>query len=106
MNDRDERLSEEMEGNLIEDKWFSPVNSLCPSLDDLFPEIHDNWPFAIDDEIKSLSTFSQTSFLDNLNKLGIDCNEVKLEVKLCQWTSHRKTLVTDTNGTFLFMKAS
>ena len=64
-----------MAGNIYED-GLSSENFLSLSLDDLFPEI-------------------------NLNKLGIDCNEVKLEAKLCQWTSNRKTLVTDTNGTFL-----
>ena len=69
-----------MAGNIYED-GLSSENFLSLSLDDLFPEI-------------------------NLNELGIDCNEVKLEAKLSQWTSHRKTLVTDTNGTFLFMKAS
>ena len=98
MNDREERLSEEMEGNLNEDEWLSPVNSLCPSLDDLFPEITD---FSMNDEINIHDEqFSPTSYLDDLNKIVLDFDEVKIEAKLCQWTSHRKTLVTDTNGTF------
>ena len=70
-----------MESNIYED-GLSSEYFLSPSLDDLFPEIND------------------------LNKIDLDCNEVKLEAKLCQLNSNRKTLVTDTNGTFLFINAS
>ena len=83
MYEQDEKLSEEMDRNLCEDEWLSSVNVMSQSLDDLFPEINE--------------------FLRNES---LDCNDVKLEAKLYQGASHRKTLVTDTNGKFLYMKAS
>ena len=89
-----------MAGNIYEDVLSSEYN-LSPSLDDLFPEINLN-TLGIDDEVNEVVVNEERSCRNEVKK----CNEVKLEAKLCQWTSNRKTLVSDTNGTFLFMKAS